>query len=176
MHRHPRGAHGAGRDRAPPRSAALLAGVKQALQEYISDELGRAAPAAVSALAESLAHRGGGAVAAVLYYGSTLRTDALEGMLDFYVLVDDVWSWPGSAWRSSPTGYSCRNVGYLEYVHQGQVLRAKYAVLEHSLGFPRAAASGNRWILRLYGRGSASPCFAYGRVRLLTASAAAGSG
>jgi len=106
-----------------------MAGVKQALQAFISDELGRAAPAAVTALAESLAARGGGSVAAVLYYGSTLRSDALDGMLDFYVLLDNVSAWPGSFLAKLANRLLPPNVGYVEFSHQGQALRAKYAVI-----------------------------------------------
>jgi hypothetical protein len=106
-----------------------MAGVKQELQSFISDELRCAAPAAVTALAESLARRGGTAVAAVLYYGSTLRTDALDGMLDFYVLLDDVAAWPGSALTRLANRLLPPNVGYVEFTHQGQTLRAKFAVM-----------------------------------------------
>jgi hypothetical protein len=106
-----------------------MAGVKQALQAFIGDELARVAPAAVTALAESLARRGGSAVAAVLYYGSTLRADALDGMLDFYVLLDDVAGWPGSALTRLANRLLPPNVGYIEYTHQGQTLRAKFAVM-----------------------------------------------
>jgi hypothetical protein len=106
-----------------------MACVKQALQSFISDELGRAAPAAVTALAESLARRGGTAVAAVLYYGSTLRAEALDGMLDFYVLLDDVAAWPGSALTRVANRLLPPNVGYIEFTHQGQTLRAKFAVM-----------------------------------------------
>jgi hypothetical protein len=106
--------------------------VTQPLHALISDELGRAAPVAVTALAESLALRGSGRVAAVLYYGSTLRAEDLEGMLDFYVLVDDVRSWPGSALAKLANRLLPPNVGYIEFTHAGQPLRAKYAVLSTS--------------------------------------------
>jgi hypothetical protein len=103
--------------------------VTQQLHALLSDELGRPAPAAVTALAENLARKGGAAVAAVLYYGSTLRADDLEGMLDFYVLVDDVGAWPGSALARLANRLLPPNVGYVEFTHQAQPLRAKYAVL-----------------------------------------------
>jgi hypothetical protein len=102
------------------------------LQSAIADELGRAAPAAVTALAENLASRGGAATAAVLYYGSTLRADALDGMLDFYVLLDDVGAWPGSFLARIANRLLPPNVGYIEYAHQGQTLRAKFAVLSNA--------------------------------------------
>ncbi|MEO8309446.1 MAG: hypothetical protein ABI616_15540 [Pseudomonadota bacterium] len=101
----------------------------QALHTAISGELGRATPAAVTALAENLARRGSGATAAVLYYGSTLRADALDGMLDFYVLLDNVGAWPGSPLAKLANRVLPPNVGYVEFNFQGQVLRAKYAVM-----------------------------------------------
>jgi hypothetical protein len=106
--------------------------VTQPLHALIRDELGRDAPAAVMALAGNLALRGSGAVAAVLYYGSTLRADDLEGMLDFYVLIDDVGAWPGSALAKLANRLLPPNVGYVEFTHMGQPLRAKYAVLSTS--------------------------------------------
>ena len=42
----------------------------------------------VSALADEIRRRHGAGVAAVLFYGSCLRRATLEGVLDFYVLVD----------------------------------------------------------------------------------------
>lgn len=99
------------------------------LQQLIGDELAREAPEAVQALAAALAARAHGAAAAVLYYGSTLRSESLEGLLDFYVLVDDVGAWPGPL----PARWANRllppNVGYIESVQQDMPLRAKYAVL-----------------------------------------------
>jgi hypothetical protein len=100
-----------------------------ALQVRISEELDRTAPAAVTAMAAELASRGGAATVAVLYYGSTLRTEDFTGLLDFYVLVDKASAWPGS----SIARVACRllppNVGYMEFVHAGQALRAKFAVM-----------------------------------------------
>ncbi|MEO6079305.1 MAG: hypothetical protein ABIQ86_05980 [Steroidobacteraceae bacterium] len=100
-----------------------------ALQTRISEELGRTAPEAVNALAAELAHRGGGATVAVLYYGSALRAESLDGVLDFYVLLDNVGAWPGSAMARVANRLLPPNVGYLELTHQGQPLRAKYAVM-----------------------------------------------
>ena len=51
---------------------------------------------AVMALARCLAERAGGATVAVLFYGSALRDDALDGVLDFYVLLDRCSAWPDS--------------------------------------------------------------------------------
>jgi hypothetical protein len=100
-----------------------------ALQARISAELGRAAPAAVTAMAAELARRGGSASLAVMYYGSTLRADDLTGMLDFYVLLDTVRAWPGSGIAHLANKLLPPNVGYFEFTHAGHTLRAKYAVM-----------------------------------------------
>jgi hypothetical protein len=104
----------------------------RALQEMISDELGRDAPPAVTAMAAELARRGGSATLGVLYYGSTLRADDLSGMLDFYVLLDNVGAWPGSVFAHVVNRLLPPNVGYVEFTHAGQTLRAKYAVMSTS--------------------------------------------
>jgi hypothetical protein len=102
---------------------------RAALQQLVGIELGGATPPAVQALARQLAQRGGEATAAVLYYGSALRAESLEGVLDFYVLLDDVGAWPGSFMARLANRLLPPNVGYLETSFDGQVLRAKYAVL-----------------------------------------------
>jgi hypothetical protein len=99
------------------------------LKDLLAAELGRPAPAGALALAHELARRGGDATAAVLYYGSALRAGSLEGVLDFYVLVDDLDAWPGSALAHLANRWLPPNVGYLELPHAGEVLRAKYAVM-----------------------------------------------
>jgi hypothetical protein len=99
------------------------------LHELLHAELTRQAPAGAQALAAELARRGGTATAMVLYYGSTLRADSLEGILDFYVLLDDVRAWPGLALARLANRWLPPNVGYLELDHGGGKLRAKYAVM-----------------------------------------------
>ena len=99
------------------------------LRALIDAELCREVPQPVKALAEWLAGRAGEATAAVLFYGSALRDEALDGVLDFYVLVDRPGAWPGP-WLA---GFANRllppNVGYLEGVAGFPGLRAKYAVM-----------------------------------------------
>ncbi|MDQ2639509.1 MAG: hypothetical protein M3Y79_02850 [Pseudomonadota bacterium] len=99
------------------------------LHELLQAELGRTAPAGAQALAEELARRGGASTAAVLYYGSALRAGSLEGILDFYVLLDDVRCWPGTALARLANRWLPPNVGYLEIDHAGERLRAKFAVM-----------------------------------------------
>lgn len=100
-----------------------------AQRELLAAELARDAPPAVRALATDLAGRAGAATSAVLYYGSALRADELTGILDFYVLLDDVRAWPGSFLSRCANRLLPPNVGYVEFPHQGQTLRAKYAVM-----------------------------------------------
>ncbi len=99
------------------------------LRELLAAELDAAAPPAAQALAGDLARRGGSATAAVLYYGSALRAGDLTGVLDFYVLLDDVRAWPGSWFARLGNRLLPPNVGYVEFVHEGEPIRAKYAVM-----------------------------------------------
>lgn len=70
--------------------------------------------------------------AAVLFYGSNLRTGSLEGVLDFYILL------PGpQAERIWP------RVSYREWSHQGEVLRAKIATMSLDQ-FGKAARGDSR--------------------------------
>lgn len=101
----------------------------ESLTQLLAAELDREVPAGAQALADALAARGGAATVAILYYGSALRAGALEGILDFYVLVDQVSAWPGSALAHLANHLLPPNVGYLEMPHDGQTLRAKYAVM-----------------------------------------------
>jgi hypothetical protein len=100
-----------------------------ALSRLLAAELEQPAPTAARALAAELARRGGTSTRAVLYYGSALRADSIEGILDFYVLLDDVRAWPGSLLAHAGNRLLPPNVGYLECAHEGHTLRAKFAVM-----------------------------------------------
>ena len=83
----------------------------------------------VRAFAERLAAEAGRRALGVLFYGSNLRTGSLEGVLDFYVLLDgpqDERIWP--------------RVSYHEWQPETVTLRAKVATM--ALETFRAAASG----------------------------------
>ena len=99
------------------------------LHRLLDAELRRPTPLPVAALAEQLARRGGGHAAVVLFYGSALRTDALDGVLDFYILLDRVSAWPGPRAAAAANRLLPPNVGYCEGEVAGQRLRAKYAVM-----------------------------------------------
>ncbi|WP_091735055.1 hypothetical protein [Phenylobacterium immobile] len=92
-----------------------------ALAEAVRDELARPAPAFAQSFAEALAAETPDA-AAVLFYGSVLRSGDREGVLDFYVLTASPpkrlvsrWLWP--------------DVGYREWNDGEGRLRAKVAVM-----------------------------------------------
>lgn len=99
------------------------------LRALIDTELRRNVPPAVTALARQLAERAGGAAVAVLFYGSALRDDALDGVLDFYVLLDRCSAWPGSRLAVLANRLLPPNVGYVEADVGASKVRAKYAVM-----------------------------------------------
>ena len=89
----------------------------------------RALPPEIAALSDAARQRHDG-VAAVLFYGSCLRSGRVdEGMADLYLLVDDY----KVAFHSRLQAWTNRllppNVFYLELPHGERTLRAKYAVL-----------------------------------------------
>ena len=129
--------------------------VSEELRALIADELRREVPPAVVMLAERLAARAQGGAAAVLFYGSALRDSALDGVLDFYVLVDHVGDWPGSWLAVCANRVLPPNVGYLEESIDGRSLRAKYAVM--TVAQFRRAMSVQRIDTTLWARFS-QPC------------------
>lgn len=127
---------------SPDRAGAA----RTALAQVIDAELDRAVPEAVAAFASLLAERGGPGVAGVLFYGSALRDDALDGVLDFYVLTDRSGDWPGSALAAMAGRLLPPNVGYLERsVALGaakRTVRAKFAVMTLAQ-FARGTSAGS---------------------------------
>lgn len=111
------------------------------LQDLLRAELDRPSPEGARALATVLARRGAGATAAVLYYGSALRADSVDGILDFYVLLDELAGWPASLPARLGNRLLPPNVGYLELDHEGTRLRAKYAVMSRAQFAARLAES-----------------------------------
>ena len=125
------------------------------LHALIARELRREMPRPAVVLAERLAARAGGGAAAVLFYGSALRDAALDGVLDFYVLVDRCTDWPGSWPAQAANRLLPPNVGYVEEDVDGRRLRAKYAVM--TLAQFRRAMSTRRIDTTLWARFS-QPC------------------
>lgn len=101
--------------------------MNESLAARLGAALDRPIEPAVAAFAAELGEEAG--AAAVLFYGSNLRTGSLDGVLDFYVLL------PGERERGIwPT------VSYRERRHDGVLLRAKVATM--TLATFAAAARG----------------------------------
>lgn len=110
------------------------------LTDLVAAELEAPVADAVRDFARALAERYGASAEAVLFYGSCLRQQQLEGlMLDFYLLVDDYGRAYGKWWLALANRLIPPNVFYME--HGG--LRAKYAVLTTE-DFARLAGPGTR--------------------------------
>ena len=90
----------------------------------------RAVPADFSILVDELIARFGGSLDAVILYGSCLRSqDAVDGVVDFYVVVDDYSrAYPEHHLRHL-NAWLAPNVFYLEVSDQEKKFRAKYAVV-----------------------------------------------
>lgn len=96
------------------------------LSHLIADELAQPVDPRIADFAEAIAARYPGVAQAVLFYGSCLRSDQLEGeMLDFYLIVSDYRKAYGDSWMVRANELIPPNVFPAE--HQG--LAAKYAVL-----------------------------------------------
>lgn len=103
--------------------------MRQALRALVLAELTQPAKPEVAAFAAELAGIGGGAVQSVLFYGSALRTGALDGVLDFYVLMDRLEAWPQPRLTALAGTVLPPNVEYREATIEGVPLRAKVAIL-----------------------------------------------
>jgi hypothetical protein len=104
------------------------------LRTLVDGELHRPVGSTIHAAAQQLGRSLGGD--AVLFYGSALRTDDLDGVLDFYVLRDT-----GSSSRPLPD-FLWPHVSYHELDIGGQIVRAKVATMP--LATFEAAARGSR--------------------------------
>ncbi|WP_374470508.1 hypothetical protein [Phenylobacterium sp.] len=105
------------------------------LDARVARELAATTPAAVDEFAEALARVPG--AQAVLYYGSTLRTGDLSGLLDFYVLTDGPHR---TGLRGAVERRLWPEVSYREVETSAGVLRGKVATLP--LATFRRAAEG----------------------------------
>ncbi|MDB5455479.1 MAG: hypothetical protein JWP92_1064 [Caulobacter sp.] len=105
------------------------------LAALVAGELRAPAPPHAVAFARRLAATFE-APAAVLFYGSVLRTGDLDGVMDFYVLT----ARPRPGWRGLAGRHLWPDVSYHEIKIDGQVLRAKVAAM--TLDQFAAAAAG----------------------------------
>ena len=111
------------------------------LKELVTEELSLPADARVSAMAEAIAAKHGAASRAVLFYGSCLRQQQLDGLiLDFYLIVSGYRHAYQKRWLAIANRLVPPNVFYFE--HDG--LAAKYAVLSlddfHRLNGPETSS------------------------------------
>ncbi len=99
------------------------------LEELVAGELSLAPSEAAVRLSEEIHRRHGEALLAVVFYGSCLRRETAEGVLDFYAVVESY----AAAYASRPLRWANAvlppNVFYLEVDGPGGRLRSKYAVL-----------------------------------------------
>jgi hypothetical protein len=94
------------------------------VQRFIADEMTVEVSPAIETVGRTLAARLNGI--AVLFYGSSLRTGDLEGVLDFYVLIDRP---SGTLLRRTGMRWLWPDVSFHEVTVDGQVLRAKVATM-----------------------------------------------
>jgi hypothetical protein len=99
------------------------------LRGLVADELSLPVDPRVNGMAEAIAAKHGKASRAVLFYGSCLRQEQLDGlMLDFYLIVSDYRAAYDKTWLALANRLIPPNVFYFE--HDG--LAAKYAVLSEA--------------------------------------------
>jgi len=106
-------------------------GPAAALRQVVDAELDAWDSPPVESLAREVRNRYGDGVAAILFYGSCLRSGCPEGdgLFDLYVVVDDYRSSYASRWLATLNAALPPNVFYLQTHHRGRRLHAKYAVV-----------------------------------------------
>ena len=103
--------------------------MSQSLRDLVAEELAQPVDPRVAAMAAAIAARYPHAARAVLFYGSCLRQQQLDGlMLDFYLIVSSYREAYGHSWLAAANRLVPPNVFYFE--HDG--LHAKYAVLSEA--------------------------------------------
>src|SRR5262245_19459940 len=104
--------------------------VRPALEAFVAQSIGRAAPPEIAIMAASLHERLGSGVAAIIAYGSCLRGVATsESLIDLYVLTHSATAMPIPKLAQWACGVVPPNVYYAECSYEGTVLRSKYAML-----------------------------------------------
>lgn len=99
------------------------------LTTLIAEELDRPVMAEARVIADVVLARHGASVAAVLFYGSCLRTGDAGGILDVYVLTDDLRAYHGRFWPALLNAALPPTVFYLEAPGPAGMVRAKVAVM-----------------------------------------------
>ena len=102
----------------------------EALESIVADELAEGVRPSVEGLARELAQRHGEAVLGVLFYGSCLRQTTDEGVLDYWIVVDDYGRAHRSFLHALVNRLAPPSVYYVEWAHEGRTLRTKYGVID----------------------------------------------
>ncbi|MGA9409395.1 MAG: hypothetical protein WBV78_03010 [Roseobacter sp.] len=95
------------------------------LTDIVRKELERPVPPEARTLANTLAAESGSAVLAILFYGSCLRNQTSEGVLDFYILVDKYSDYHPNLLGAAANALLPPTVQY----RPGDAARAKIAVV-----------------------------------------------
>ena len=109
------------------------------LRAHVAGELRTPVSPSIVWLAEQLAVVHGETVLGVLFYGSCLRQDTDDGILDFWVVVDDYQEAYSKRWHAGINWIAPPNVFYMECEREGKTLRTKYGVIERA-AFERGTA------------------------------------
>lgn len=104
--------------------------MKQQIFKLIEDQITQPASPAMDAVKNSLFEIYPGAIQAILYYGSCLRSNnPFDGLVDLYVLVNEYSAaYPKQRLLALSNRMLPPNVYYLETAVQQHIIRAKYAV------------------------------------------------
>lgn len=98
------------------------------LVTFLQEETAAAAPEGVKAFAAHLSRLPAAPPLSFVFYGSNLRSGDLDGILDFYVLVERMTDWRRGISSFFDTRLPPR-VEYHEWVHEGRLLRAKVSII-----------------------------------------------
>ena len=109
-----------------------MSGEQEALAAIVEAELALPVRASVEWLARELATRHGAGVLGVLFYGSCLRQTTDDGVLDFWLVVDDYRRAYRNRLHAWLNPLAPPNVFYLEREFEGRTLRTKYGVIDRS--------------------------------------------
>lgn len=100
------------------------------LRAHVANELQTPVASDIEWLARQLAASHGETVLGVLFYGSCLRKDTDDGVLDFWVVVDSYRAAYSKRWHAEINRIAPPNVFYAEYEREGKTLRTKYGVID----------------------------------------------
>jgi len=101
---------------------------KQQLYDFVQEHNNVQLHEDVKNLVNSLQDRFQSSLQAVLFYGSCLRKNDLNGLLDLHVLVDSYWCHGCKWWESLFNTLVPPNVYYLQLSLPDRIIRAKYAL------------------------------------------------